>query len=148
MGTQMGLKSRRKGKVGERAAAAYLRSLGFADARRTAQNRGTALSGDVECPETLPAVHFEVKYSYPRTAFDIGSARWVAACDLAREQAGVKSWALLWRPKACSEWRLTFSGLGTQVTVSGAVAIRAMLELMRRPAGRSSKSKGAKDENT
>lgn len=123
----MGLKSRMKGKRGEREAAAYLRSLGFADARRTAQCRGTALSGDVECPETLPNVHFEVKYGYPRTAFDIGSALWVKACDLAAEQCDGKSWALLWRPKGCCEWRLTFAMMDTQVTVSGDVAIRMAL---------------------
>ena len=127
MKTKKRVNSKQKGKAGERFAAAYLRSIGFKDARRTAQNKGTTDSSDVECPQSLPRVYLEIKYGYPRTVFDLGGVRWVAACDLAAKTCGSKAWAILWRPKGCSEWRLTFPARGTQMTISGDVAIKGQL---------------------
>jgi len=53
-----GLRSRNKGKSGEREAAELLRGLGFQQARRGVQYQGGAESPDVV---GVPGVHFEVK---------------------------------------------------------------------------------------
>lgn len=94
-----------KGKVGERKAAEYLRSLGFADARRTQQHNGAEGLSDVICPESLPGVHIEVKYGV--VGMDLGTGLFREACDQARRDAGYGSWAVLWKPKRCRQWRLT-----------------------------------------
>jgi len=52
------MNSRDKGKRGEREWAEFLRSLGFADARRGQQHRGGPDSPDVT---GVPGIHFEVK---------------------------------------------------------------------------------------
>jgi len=54
----MGMKSKRKGKVGEREAAEALREVGI-DARRGVQYQGGEESPDVVAE--IPGVHFEVK---------------------------------------------------------------------------------------
>lgn len=114
----MGLKSRNKGKVGEREAVAFLKSLGFDDAQRTQQYNGLGKS-DIICPESLPNVHIEVKYGYDRNAFDVGTARFEQACATAEEEAEGRPWVVLWRPKRCSEWRATWEGCGMWLTTYG-----------------------------
>ncbi len=126
----MSMKSRRKGKVGEREACEYLRSLGFGDketTRRGAQHKGGPDSPDAIC-EALSNVHLEVKRV---ERMDLGTK----ALDDATVQAGMecaaeKVWAVLWRPNNTA-WRLTFRvGLPWQqiVTVCGDDRIRRALK--------------------
>lgn len=113
----MGLKSREKGKRGEREAVLFLKELGFADAKRTQQHNGIGLS-DVICPESLPHVHFEVKYGYDRTAFDVGGDRLCEACMQAAIESDGNPWIVLWRPKGCTTWRGTMLRDEMHVTVA------------------------------
>lgn len=55
----MGLRSRNKGKVGERELAHFLMDRGF-EAKRGVQYQGSSDSPDVVCPD-LPGVHLECK---------------------------------------------------------------------------------------
>ena len=55
----MGKSQREKGKTGEREIAALLRSMGFEDARRTAQYAGN--TGEAADVIGLPGIHIEVK---------------------------------------------------------------------------------------
>jgi Holliday junction resolvase len=123
----MGLKSREKGKAGEREAAEYLRKLGFASARRTQQFNGDGKS-DVVCDE-LPRVHIECKCGISH-GFDIGTQKWADACDQAYHDSGERpDWCVLWRKKGERNWKLSFwsHGLGLIVTVAGDVAINVAL---------------------
>lgn len=113
----MGLKSRTKGKVGEREAVNFLRSLGFEDAQRTQQFNGLGKS-DIICPESFPRIHFEVKYGYDKSKLDVHSSVLLAACEQARFEAQGRPWVVLWRPKGNSNWRATFDGCGMRITVA------------------------------
>lgn len=126
----MGLKSRTKGKVGEREAVNFLKSLGFEDARRTVQFNGRDGKSDVVCPESLPNVHIEVKYGYERTAFDIGSQLFENATLQADVEADGKPWIVLWRPKRCADWRGTFIGFNTLVLTAYGQGIAGVLRLL------------------
>lgn len=96
------INSRRKGAGGERAAAQFLCSLGFA-AERSARN-GVKGAGDLIVRD-LPNVHIEVKRL---ERMDIGTVCLADACDQARAASGLgRRWAVLWRPNGKS-WRLTF----------------------------------------
>lgn len=132
----MGLKSRMKGKRGEREARDYLKSLGFGDATRTAQHCGKSGTSDVVCVETLPNVMVEVKFGYPRTAFFAGSSVWLAACEQASRDSTVtgKAWVVLWRNKGCQLWNATFFSLQHQccVNVAGDTAIAKCLNQLER----------------
>ena len=96
-----------KGKAGERAAAAFLRHLGFPDAIRSEQHSGKGGHGDVMCPNLLPNIHFEVKFGMPREKFDDGSKALRHACLQARRDADGRAWCVLWKPYRCQSWRLT-----------------------------------------
>jgi Holliday junction resolvase len=97
--------SRRKGKVGELAAAKYLRSLGF-DARRGCQYAGGPDSPDLTA-KNLPNVHIEVKFGV--AGLDLGTQKLAKACDQAASECGGKAWCVLWKPPRARQWRLTFS---------------------------------------
>lgn len=103
----MPVNSRAKGKRGELEAVKYLKSLGFADARRTQQYNGLG-RGDVECPESLPGVHFEVKFGYPQATFDLGTQALENACNQSWKDSRGGSHVVLWKPKGLRQWRLTF----------------------------------------
>ena len=123
--------SRQKGKVGERAAAEFLRSIGFTSARRGAQHRGGPESPDVIVDE-LPSIHFEVKRG---EAVQLGTAALYAALKQASDDSATCEGVVLWRPNNCA-WRLTFYPTGDApmlaLTVAGAEDIRhALLWLQR-----------------
>jgi hypothetical protein len=125
----MGLKSRRKGASGERQCAAYLRTLGFEDARRRMQSDGFR-AGEVECLDSLPNVHFEVKYGYA-SGFGCGTALWHQACDQAAHDCHDREFAVMWREKSCTIWKLTVAspnGVGGAATYAGDQSIQDMLK--------------------
>lgn len=112
----MRVNSRAKGKRGELAAVNYLKSLGFADARRTAQYNGRFGRGDVECPESLPTLNVEVKFGVG--GMDLGTSLHTAACLQAARDAEDDPWVVLWKPKGAKQWRLSvwdmhYSGVAT-----------------------------------
>ena len=122
-----GSKSRNKGKAGELEALNYLRKLGFTDARRRQQSSGWA-AAEVECIESLPNIHFEIKCGYAK-GMGVGTAIFRAACAQAFGDCNGKEWALLWREKGCKIWKLTYRlahGIGV-VTVAGDDTIRDTL---------------------
>ncbi len=102
----MGLKSRMKGKLGEREAAKFLRELGFTTARRSQQYCGGESSSDVMCDE-CPNVHIEVKYGYPIAKFNVGNSLHDAACDQALNDSQGRPWIVLWKPKGNRLWLAT-----------------------------------------
>ena len=123
-----GSASRNKGKAGEREAARYLQELGFTDARRRQQSSGWA-AGEVECIESLPNVHFEVKYGYVK-GLGVGTLVHRNACAQAFGDSNNKEWCVLWREKGCRIWKLTCAsanGIGS-CTVAGDDTIRETLE--------------------
>lgn len=143
------INSRQKGKRIEREAAEYLRSLGFENARRTAQVRGNNDgAADLECA-ALSGWHIEVKGD---ESIQVGSAGWRAAIRQAqRDLVGAeppqaialdgtpltttinvfngRRWAVLWRRKALP-WCLTFcaSDYGV-VTQTGDMEIAEALKM-------------------
>ena len=109
----MGLKSRTKGKVGERKAVLYLKELGFKDARRRQQSSGQN-AAEVECLESLPNVHLEIKYGYGK-GLGPGLSVLAKACIQASSDCGAREWAVLWREKGTAVWKLTLpspNGIG------------------------------------
>ncbi len=98
-----GLKSRDKGKRGEREAVAYLTQIGFPDARRTQQYNGMGLS-DVICPESLPELHIEVKRT---ETIGLGTVELSEALEQAERDSDGNPWCVLWR-RSRQKWRLTF----------------------------------------
>lgn len=120
----------KKGKVGEREAAKYLREIGFPTARRTQQHNGDGKS-DVTIDE-LPDVHIEVKFGYAN-GLDLGLAVWLNAVHQARRDSAGCPWVVLWKPLRCQHWRATFEMAGYLVTVTGdeeiARAIRELAEV-------------------
>ena len=114
-----GSKSRSKGVRGEREAANYLKEIGFPDARRRQQSQGFA-SAEVECIDTLPNIHFEIKCGYA-SGLGVGMALLRNACAQAFGDCHRKEWAVLWREKGCKIWKLTTAsanGIGSS-TVAG-----------------------------
>jgi len=127
----MGLKSRSKGKVGEREAAHYLKAIGFHDARRRMQSSGEG-APEVECPQSLPGVHIEVKYGYAK-GLGCGTRIHRHACAQAMSDAEDKEWVVLWREKHCIIWKLTMAsanGIGVS-TLAGDDQIRLTLEWLQ-----------------
>ena len=124
------INSCQKGKRGDRAARDYLMSLGYTDCHRTQQHNGIGLS-DISCPDSLPALHLEVKYGYSRSDFSVGSVLWQNAIDQAHEDSSLPSWAMLWREKGCVIWKMTFLTEWGLVTVAGDVAIRSCLDTLQ-----------------
>lgn len=113
----------RTGKIGERAAAKLLRSMGFTDARRTEQHTGNAGDSDVTCPESLPDIFIEVKNTKAAT---LGGEYLDRAMALAASQAFEvhQTPVILWNERS-KGWRLycyirvddspilaTFTGIG------------------------------------
>lgn len=106
------MNSRNKGKRIEREAVAYLRSLGFASARRTAQVRGKNDGApDIECAE-LRGVHIEVKGN---ERIQVGSRDWRDAVNQVKRDSNGGEWVLLWRRKSLP-WCLTCDVRGHSVT--------------------------------
>lgn len=113
-----------KGKAGERDAAAYLRSIGFASARRTQQHCGTAGDADVICDE-LPNLHLEIKRVQ---GMDVGTQLLADAVDQAANDAigtGRRP-IVMWRPNG-KKWRATISRDGFAWTASATHELLAWL---------------------
>lgn len=127
----MAINSKQKGSRGERTVRDYLRGLGFADARRTAQYCGKAGDSDIVCPETLPNLHLEVKFGYPIETFDLsnnGISNAVQQCITDCKPG--QTWVILWKPKHHRSVRLTYSDAdtGCLCTVCGDRDIKHTLE--------------------
>ena len=100
--------SKRKGKRGELELVKLLKSLGFHDAKRSQQYKGTADSCDVECSDTLPNVHFECKVGYSGR-LDHGTDLLESFRDKAMEElmGTTKRAVIFWKPdRKC--WRMDF----------------------------------------
>lgn len=113
-----GLKSRNKGKTGEREAVKFLKSIGYPDAQRTQQYSGRGDS-DVVCPESLQGLHIEVKFGRDSSWMGLGKKEWREAVEQARRDAPGGNWIVLWKPKGERHWRLTCQWMGMLVTVTG-----------------------------
>lgn len=129
-----GKKGRRKGARGERAAAEYLRSLGF-EAERNARN---GISTDDLRVPGLPMVHIEVKYGV--RGMDVQTASLRKAWEQANETRAqiysdgpvdllrmAKSPVVLWKPLGTA-WRLTWMDSHGLSTTAGDAEIKAVLE--------------------
>lgn len=91
------MNSRAKGKRGELAAVALLKSLGFT-ARRTQQYSGTAGTSDVVADE-LPYVHIEVKIGGTLGDWRPGSPRLAKACAQAKRDCPPRhAWVVMHKP--------------------------------------------------
>jgi len=120
------INSRQKGARGERAWAAYLRSLGF-DARRGQQFSGSKDSPDV-VSSALASLHCEVKFGVG--GLDLGTKLLDDACEQAADDGGLgRLWYVAWKPTGVRQWRVTFpsTALGLRVTVYGDGPIKAAL---------------------
>src|SRR5574343_1034648 len=120
-------KSRSKGKVGERLARDYLKSLGFGDARRGQQYSGTE-GRDVVCLESLPHIHWEVKYGYGRV--DVGSKLLWGWWEQAKRDASPNNRVpmVLWKPDRARQWRLSCMSDGLLVTIAYDHGIKSMID--------------------
>jgi hypothetical protein len=117
--------SRQKGARGERAAAAYLTTLGFVAAR---MGRNGYSAEDLDCREcpVLSRVHIEVKHD---ESFSIQGKALDDAVEQAMEGAGtIKPYAVLWKRNR-HPWVLTFhAGVPpVRVNVTGDARVRASL---------------------
>ena len=107
----MTVNSKQKGKRGELAACKYLHSLGFLDAKRTAQYKGNDLAGDIECLKSLPYIHFEVKVG---EKVRIGTKAMDEACLQSIEDSEeegkprTKIPCVLWKQDNARQWCATF----------------------------------------
>jgi len=119
-------KSRTKGKIGERKARDFLKSLGYDDAQRGQQYSGIE-GRDVVCLESLPNVHFEIKYGYGDV--NIGSGLLEGWWKQASEDAGVNDRfpVILWKPMRARRWRLTCQWYGILATVVDVQDIKTIL---------------------
>lgn len=120
-----------KGKVGERAAAAYLCSIGF-KAERAARNGVTGCHDLIV--HDLPNLSIECKYGVK--GLDIGTKAMddivvraaTDAMNRTADECAIRRWAILWfAPRKC--WRLTFAmpSDGTTVTTTGPASICSVL---------------------
>lgn len=107
------MNSCRKGKVGEREAAKFLRDIGFASARRSEQHCGAAGDADL-IVEELTNLHIEVKRVQ---GMDVGTAAlFDAMAQAIRDSAASgKVPVVLWRPNN-KPWRLSWCVAGQIVT--------------------------------
>lgn len=120
------VKSIDKGKRGEREAVKFLKSIGFEDARRTAQLNGLDGKSDVVCEQTLPHVHIEVKFGVK--GMDLGTELlWSALEQADRDSAGVQAPVVLWKKHGGRTWILTWMDKIGMLTVSGPDDIRTVL---------------------
>lgn len=128
----MGRFQREKGKRGERDARDWLKSLGFHDARRTAQHKGIC-TGDVECPETLPNVHIEVKLW---ATYSMSKVR--EACFQSERDKAPGQWAcVIWRctgDRRVKSWRVSFIDRNVIYTIAddALVAANKLLQMNER----------------
>lgn len=111
-----------KGKVGERAAAAYLTSLGF-PATRGQQHRGGPDSPDVLC-QALKGWHFEIKFgsrayinfgktldaALAKARADCGDAEAEAVGVLWYQTGGIRRWILTTDPESHHVGKLAIFG--------------------------------------
>ena len=110
----MAINSCQKGKRVERELVNFLRSIGFRDARRTQQHSAAGVVGDVECPITLPHIHFECKGV---SGMDLGTKLLADACEQAdRDCPAGRVWVVMWKPPRKS-WRMTNRADAVQVTL-------------------------------
>lgn len=127
--SQLGRMRVNKGKVGERAWAAYLRNQYGWDAKRGAQHAGGVESPDVRC-EQLDGVHGEVKYGYPLMRFHETTQAMSDAITKAKEDGDNRPWYIAWKPLGASEleWRVSTMFHGTFVTVVNPTDILTVLK--------------------
>jgi Holliday junction resolvase len=115
----------RKGKRGERFLALYLRSIGFATARRTSQHCGQSGDASDVVAEELPRVFFECKYGV--VGLDIGTKLLVDAMEQAERDCPLgKVPVVMWKPKGAREWRATVrmvTGLPTLWTCAASATV-------------------------
>ena len=119
-----GAKSRSKGCRGERDAARYLTTLGFAAERN---GRNGYSTDDLRVP-SLAGVHLEVKFGYEDMDIHTASLRhaWEqAARDIGVDAVDVTA-AVLWKPPR-KPWRLTWMEPCGLVTTTGDDAIKTKL---------------------
>ena len=110
----MAINSRQKGKRVELELTHFLKSLGFADARRSQQYNGAGKLGDVECAESLPRVHFECKGV---NGMDLGTKLLDSACEqAARDCPSTYQWVVFWK-KRRTGWRMTFEHCDSRLTI-------------------------------
>lgn len=121
------MNSTRKGKQGERQAAAYLRSLGFT-ARRGQQHAGGPDSPDIVTD--IPGWHFEVKYG-SRSYINFGATLDKALAQATREAPPGAQPAVLWyQTGGLKRWVLT---TGPEAHYIGHDAIGARLRATPAP---------------
>jgi hypothetical protein len=127
--SKRGKRSRNKGKRGERNARDWLKEMGFLDARRTAQHKGTGTS-DVECPESLPNVHIEVKLWASFNARKLREACFQADRDKAVGQRMVVIWRTT-EQKQAKQWRMCYLYKGRVMSLPPILEVcrRKLLEL-------------------
>lgn len=107
-----------KGKVGERQAAALLRTLGFPMAKRTAQHKGTTDSSDVD---GVPLVYLEVKYLVGN--FDFGTKAMRNALHRLRMDCPTqRTPVLLWKARGGRAWLVTWPGQTCWLTTDNVLA--------------------------
>jgi hypothetical protein len=124
---KMGKPSIDKGKRGERLAVRYLKSIGFPDARRTAQHRGDTGTADVECPESLPDIHIEVKV---RANIGLGTVLLANAITQANSDCGDKVAVVLWK-RDRGPWCLTAFRAEGEATYCGDSDICSSLTILQ-----------------
>ena len=100
------INSNKKGKRGERGARDWLKAMGFLDAHRTQQYKGTGTS-DVSCPESLPNVHIEVKFWKTFNSKKLRDACFQADRDKAPGQRAVVIWRCT-EEKQAKQWRMCY----------------------------------------
>lgn len=125
----MSVNSCQKGKRGEREAVKLLASMGFVDARRTAQHNGQSedAESDVVCPHTLPDLHIEVKFGGDGQRWGPGLYELQNACHQAKRDSHGSPWVVLHRANREKLWKATAELEGLVVTVAGESDIGRLL---------------------
>lgn len=123
--SEQGRYAKNKGKGGEKELATYLQSLGFADARYIARH-------DVECPVSLPNIHFEVKRWGLQVAGNALTKAIIAACEQADRTAKGGQWVVFWRKDRDTTWRMTHIDK-VRKTLVGDAMIRMELKRLNNP---------------
>lgn len=123
--------SKIKGSVGERLAANYLNQIGFPGSRRTQQYAGNTGDASDVVSNSLPGVHIEVKFGYPKSSFDMGTRLLEKAIERCEKDCAGKPWVILWKPRGCKEWRATYLEGPVPVSVVGKEDIAYALERVK-----------------
>jgi len=98
-----------------------------------AGERGFNGDSDVQCPESLPGIHFEVKVGYPK--MDHGTKLLDAAREQAASECGSKEPVVFWQPpRKC--WRMDYRAVAGNrrhwATLDSTESMRLALALLNR----------------